>query len=159
MHRLLESNDVETKTCSKCGETKPLTFGYFNALPSGNWRGTCKICMAANTRRHYEAHPEKVIARVAKYKEQKAAAGGSYTNEDIDQIRCALDDRCAYCGDSLNGGGEIDHKTPVSKGGDSSPDNLTLACRTCNRDKHSKTSNEFFAWRRSHGLTVRGDEL
>jgi 5-methylcytosine-specific restriction endonuclease McrA len=111
--------------------------------------------MAANTRRHYETNPEKVIARVAKYKMQKGAAGGSYIEEDINQIRSALNDRCAYCGNSLEGGGEIDHKTPVSKGGVNSPDNLTLACRTCNRDKHSKTLAEFVAWRRERGLTVR----
>jgi len=111
--------------------------------------------MAANTRRHYEESPEKVIARVEKYKSQKKLAGGNFTDADIAQIRAHLDDRCAYCGDPLSGEGEIDHRTPVSQGGNNSPANLTLACRTCNRDKHGKTAEEFIAWRRRLGLKLR----
>lgn len=30
---------------------------------------------------------------------------------------------------------ELDHVTPESRGGSSDPDNLVLACRTCNRQK------------------------
>lgn len=111
--------------------------------------------MAENTRRHYEKSPEKVLARVQKYKEQKAAASGYHDEWDIDQIRKRLNDQCSYCGEPLHGKGEKDHLVPVSRGGDNSPENLTLACRTCNRDKHAKTAQEFLAWRRSLGLKIR----
>jgi len=144
-----------TKTCKKCGELKPLTTAYFNLLSSGHWRGTCKLCMAENTRRHYELVPEKLNLRVSRYKAQKAAAGGHYNDQDIANIRQRLRDRCAYCGVALNGSGEIDHIIPVSRGGDNSPTNLTLACLTCNRDKHAKTAQEYLTWRRRLGLSVR----
>jgi 5-methylcytosine-specific restriction endonuclease McrA len=112
--------------------------------------------MAANTRRHYIENPEKVIARVRKYNTQKAAAGGCHNEWDIVRIRAQLKDRCKYCGAPLEGGGERDHLIPVSRGGDDSPANLTLACTTCNRDKHAKTAEEFMVWRRALGLRVRG---
>jgi 5-methylcytosine-specific restriction endonuclease McrA len=146
---------MQLQTCKRCGETKPLTPQYFNKLSTGYWRRVCKICMAANTRRHYYKNPEKVIARVHKYREQKAAAGGFHDDMDIAQIRITLKDRCNYCGEPLRGGGEIDHLKPIILGGDNSPSNLTLACTTCNRDKHAKTAGEFVAWRRRLGLRVR----
>ena len=146
---------MATRTCNKCGEPKPLTTKYFNKLSTGYWRGVCKACMAANTRAHYNRNPEKVLARVARYKAQKAAAGGHYDEWDIAQIRAALSDRCKYCGTNLRGGGEIDHLLPVKRGGTTSPDNLTLACRTCNRDIHAKTADEFLVWRQNLGLRIR----
>lgn len=146
---------MNVRICKKCGETKPQTHEYFNQLSSGYWRGTCKVCMAANTRAHYLADPQKVMDRVERYKAQKLAAGGTYSDTDIDAIRVLLKDCCAYCGVPLNGGGEIDHILPVSQGGDSSPNNLTLACRTCNRDKHGKSAEEYIQWRRRLGLPIR----
>jgi 5-methylcytosine-specific restriction endonuclease McrA len=113
--------------------------------------------MAANTKRHYQNNPEKVFARVEKYKRQKEAAGGSYSEVDIARIRLVLGDSCRYCGEKLHGGGEVDHMTPISRGGDNSALNLTLACLRCNRDKHAKTAEEFLAWRRRLGLKVRPD--
>jgi 5-methylcytosine-specific restriction endonuclease McrA len=146
---------VEIQTCNRCGETKPLTPQYFNKLSTGYWRRVCKMCMAANTRRHYYAAPEKVVARVRRYQEQKAIAGGFHDDADISRIRKRLKDRCNYCDEPLQERGEVDHLLPVARGGDDFPPNLTLACTTCNRDKHAKTAEEFIAWRRKLGLRVR----
>jgi len=38
---------------------------------------------------------------------------------------------------------EIDHIVPESKGGETKPDNLHLACRYCNRAKGAKTIDEW----------------
>ena len=49
---------------------------------------------------------------------------------------------CAYCGKrgvSL----ECDHVIPVSQGGSSNDDNLTTACRDCNRSKGAKTPEQW----------------
>lgn len=56
---------------------------------------------------------------------------------------------CQYC---LKKGGllEVDHVTPISKGGSNRLSNLTTACRRCNRQKKDKTVKEFIAWRRRH---------
>ena len=143
------------KICKKCGVQKQLNTDNFNLLSSGYWRGTCKTCMAENTMLHYQRDPKKVVARVDKYKKALAEAGGSFNEKDVEIIRRRLKDCCAYCGLALNGFGEVDHVIPVSRGGNSFPSNLTLACRTCNRDKSNKTVEEFIQWRISLNLPIR----
>jgi 5-methylcytosine-specific restriction endonuclease McrA len=148
---------TETRKCRKCTETKLLTTDYFNQLSTGYWRGTCKVCMAENTRQHYIASPEKVKTRVKKYKDQIRLSGGEISELEKSVIRKKLGDKCYYCGNPLCGGGEWDHKQPVNKGGKSDKNNLILACRECNRDKHGKTAEEFIRWRRNLGRPVRAD--
>lgn len=52
--------------------------------------------------------------------------------------RAIQGDACAYCIVPLDGGGELDHVTPVTKGGRHSKDNLVWACTPCNRKKSNK---------------------
>jgi 5-methylcytosine-specific restriction endonuclease McrA len=51
---------------------------------------------------------------------------------------------CTYCG-ARSGELECDHVYPVSRGGNNSDNNLTTACKKCNRDKGSKTVEEWMA--------------
>lgn len=55
-------------------------------------------------------------------------------------------DRCWYCGLEpllFAHDWEIDHDVPIARGGTSELANLRLACRTCNRRKHTQTGAEF----------------
>jgi 5-methylcytosine-specific restriction endonuclease McrA len=145
------------RTCRTCGQTKPLDYRHYNQMRTGGFRWSCKNCLAAKTREYHQLNPKKAQERAKRYKERKAAAGGSYTDADIKAIRTRLGDRCGYCGDPLHGGGEVEHMLPVLRGGTSNPDNLTLACRTCNGDKGTKTVENFIAYLRKHGRPVRSD--
>lgn len=49
---------------------------------------------------------------------------------------------CAYCGNS-DGPFELEHITPLSRGGTNALDNLTVSCRPCNRKKYTLTAAEF----------------
>lgn len=52
--------------------------------------------------------------------------------------------RCHYCNKSINFANmTIDHRTPKSKGGTDDPDNLCLACLSCNELKSSQNHYEF----------------
>lgn len=68
--------------------------------------------------------------------------------------------RCEYCGiqmptwyDAGAPGADvrvapsIDHRMPKSRGGTDDPENLAIACRSCNSSKGAKTEAEFRAWR------------
>jgi 5-methylcytosine-specific restriction endonuclease McrA len=48
---------------------------------------------------------------------------------------------CAYCGSTE--GIEADHRTPLSRGGPNTIDNILPACRNCNRRKFRRTEKEF----------------
>jgi 5-methylcytosine-specific restriction endonuclease McrA len=90
-------------------------------------------------------------------RQREASAGTGYSQSAVASIRKLLRDRCAYCGVPLSGDGVVDHVIPIRFGGAHSDDNITLACWKCNGDKHSKTPDEFLAWRRRAGLPVRTD--
>lgn len=49
---------------------------------------------------------------------------------------------CTYCGDT-EGPHEVDHIVPLSRGGTSSIDNLTVSCRACNASKRDKLISEW----------------
>lgn len=55
---------------------------------------------------------------------------------------------CTYCGHRGNSATlEVDHKTPLARGGTDDPANLTTACCECNRAKGTMTAGEF-RWQR-----------
>lgn len=73
-----------------------------------------------------------------------AGMPGSFTVEDIEQLKIAQNNICPFCGESISTTHEIDHIIPVSREGSSNfPSNLQLLCRTCNRQKQNKTNEEF----------------
>lgn len=135
------------KVCNKCGASKPQTTEFYNQLSTGYWRGVCKKCMAENSRKHHQSNPDLTAKRRQKYKDQLRSASGSHDESDIARQRAKQNDVCFYCGKGLAGSGEVDHRIPVSRGGDNGPENIVIACLECNRDKHSKTDEEFIAWR------------
>ena len=66
-------------------------------------------------------------------------ATGSHAASDIDAIRAAQRNRCAYCKVRLGPlGGEIDHVVPLHGGGTNDRRNLQLLCTSCNRSKGAK---------------------
>jgi hypothetical protein len=52
------------------------------------------------------------------------------------------DNTCVYCGE-VSGEMHIDHIVPVSRGGSDDPDNLCVACRSCNLSKGAKLLEEW----------------
>lgn len=74
---------------------------------------------------------------------KNADAKEKITDITIQRLLEKYDNKCAYCGIDIKDNYTIDHKLPLSRGGDNSFDNLALACRHCNCSKHDKTDVEF----------------
>ena len=116
-------------------------------------------CCAKNTKKHYYqnkkkgTHHKNLIIR--KKREKKLI--GSFKKQDVKNIRLNLNDKCAYCNEPLKGKGEMDHIISIKNGGTNFAKNMTLSCRWCNRNKRTKSANEFLAWRKICGLKNRKD--
>jgi 5-methylcytosine-specific restriction endonuclease McrA len=59
---------------------------------------------------------------------------------------------CMYCGQrttnqpGLPNSLEGEHVIPSSRGGNTDPENMGPACRTCNRQKGARTPEEWYRW-------------
>lgn len=149
------------KVCKDCGREYPETrefFGQYKNRYGGRttigFRNSCRQCMRDRSSAHAKANPDQRRERMARRIDREDNATGSYSEADNRFIREQLRDCCRYCGEKLNGSGEIDHLTPVARGGTNRIENLTLSCMPCNRAKLSKTLEEFLEWRTERTLTV-----
>lgn len=110
-------------------------------------------------RRRFAAHPqhERLVApaeagyvefgaEMRKRRAPRHGAGGSHTSEDVKRLYDQQEGCCFYCGKELNAQYELDHRTPLSRGGTDWPENLCCACDWCNRRKHMKTAEEFMEY-------------
>jgi len=79
----------------------------------------------------------------ANRKALKNGNGGRHTFEDIQEIRRLQRDRCAICKTKLNGGGELDHIVPLSRGGSNDRRNLQWTCKPCNCRKRASDPIDF----------------
>jgi len=107
-----------------------------------------ELSEAAEKQRLYDrARPEYTQAKGhnqrIKERYPETWAKSTLTNESLAEwITTAKLLSCPYCADPVK---EIDHKIPLSKGGEHSVDNLQMLCLDCNRSKHDMTDEEFKA--------------
>jgi 5-methylcytosine-specific restriction endonuclease McrA len=89
-------------------------------------------------------HREYVSATRRNRWAQQKESTGTHTAEDIEAQYRRQRGKCYWrnvnddCSVSLKGGYHVDHVVPLSKGGSNGPENLVLACPTCNLQKHAK---------------------
>jgi len=111
-------------------------------------------------RERYIKNKEKFIERTRKWREEnydrlmeiadksRATKEGGWVGPPPKGYRNILiknqNNLCYYCGcDLLESGTNLEHKTPLSKGGKHSMDNMVISCPRCNRRKCSKTEEEY----------------
>jgi len=56
--------------------------------------------------------------------------------------------KCEYCKEDIRTGEDtLEHKIPISRGGNHNFENLCIACQRCNFSKQNKLPNEFLEYR------------
>lgn len=150
---LVESSRMDAlKKCTKCGENKAATRRFFGSTPAGGLRGACRACMATHSADYHRRNPGMQAAR-----NQARQQRGGHIHIDA-ALRQRLFERqrgiCMCCGLKLVSmhQAEVDHAIPVGRGGTHDEANLFLAHDQCNREKHAKTLDEHWAWRKKVGL-------
>lgn len=126
---------ADLKPCFRCESVKPRS-AFYIYLTTGRASAYCRPC-----HRDYgiETRSPEVCRRAStKRRARKAAAEGTFEAEDIIDILRMQKRRCAYCPRKLRGNQyEIDHITPLSRGGRNDRRNLQATCTTCNRRKQA----------------------
>ncbi|HEX9494573.1 MAG TPA: HNH endonuclease signature motif containing protein [Candidatus Limnocylindria bacterium] len=95
--------------------------------------------------RQIDASPNRKAVRIAmkhRRRERGAAGGASFTYKEWLAL-LAQHQRCAYCGAA--GPLQVDHRTPLARGGTNEIANILPACGACNQRKHTMTEAEFRA--------------
>lgn len=102
-------------------------------------------------RRLYEAcHLQDKARRQRERRARKRNAEGKHTSADVDNQYKRQNGKCYWgvranpeCAISLKNGYHVDHVVPLALGGSNGPENLVLACPSCNQRKGSKHPVDF----------------
>lgn len=97
-----------------------------------------------------QGREERRLRRIAAaYNKDAVALGQRHVIEwdHLLQVEEARGD-CAYCGVELDiGQGTFDHAIPLDRGGPNANYNLNRCCYTCQREKGTKTPEEYAAYK------------
>ena len=68
-YKILESNEMHFKTCTKCGKTLPATTESFHKDKRGKYglRSICKKCASEQSKQHYEDNKDKIAEQHKQY--------------------------------------------------------------------------------------------
>lgn len=159
--------DADIKTCTKCGESKPLSMYSFRERKTGTLRNQCKPCVAEASapikKKYYQEHLDQYTSRArawyadnterakANTKRWQAANNEKrneyrrkrnqllYSTDAIDEvdINGRIDMFGGKCWMCNADATTIDHVKPLSKGGRHMLANIRPACRSCNARKNN----------------------
>lgn len=94
-------------------------------------------------RRYKAQNPDKVRQDNHIRRVRRLGADGKHTASDIRRQYRAQKGRCYYCNQPLGDAYHVDHVIPLSRGGSNSPENIVIACPTCNLSKADKLPHEW----------------
>lgn len=157
--------DSNSKVCSYCNELKALSeFRKKGKYKTGDYNKICDSCLTTIYSRSHNitgGFDDPVFWRTKAYSSNRTALeaykrkGILYNiqtlpfkacGEDIIKLYVNQNKGCFYCKGTLDIHFHIDHKQPLSRGGDHCIENLALTCPECNLLKHTKTDDEFMAF-------------
>lgn len=85
----------------------------------------------------------KLRRSVLNHKRRQQERQGDLTLAQWEAILEEFDHRCAYC--QVRGRLQIEHMTPLSRGGEHTAQNVVPACQSCNSRKRARTIFEFLS--------------
>jgi len=154
------------KHCPRCKSMKELNQFSKNKNRKDGLEWQCKDCVKENYnlkkdqikekyKIYYLNNKDKISLSQKKYREsniksilfrnrlRKLKLKNKIKTIDINNLLIKYNHCCCYCGISIKNNLHIDHKIPLSRGGQHSIDNLVPSCKKCNLSKGSKLIEEW----------------
>lgn len=95
-------------------------------------------------RSHYAANAPRLRVALHQRRAKRRNAPGRYTERDVALLLRSQKQLCWWCGKKVDPDNyHVDHRIPLSRGGTNYPENLCIACPTCNLSKHNKLPQEW----------------
>uniref|UniRef100_A0A6M3J4B2 Putative homing endonuclease n=1 Tax=viral metagenome TaxID=1070528 RepID=A0A6M3J4B2_9ZZZZ len=139
----------EPKTCPGCRrELVRDDFGASTVTADGK-QPLCKVCTQAEkvalAGRKYRSTMQGRVTTIIGGLERRTREAGRVYSIERKEVASLLRKRvCAYCGrHTPKMRKALDHVVPLSRGGDTTPANLVMACRRCNHEKSDRTPEEW----------------
>lgn len=107
------------------------------------WRVSNRDKAAFYSRKYRATNPDKVRANTMLRRTRKLNAPGHHTEKDIGHQYKSQKGRCYYCKCKVGKTYHVDHVVPLSRGGSNGPENIVIACPTCNQQKSAKMPHEW----------------
>lgn len=92
-----------------------------------------------------KSNPQQHNALARNYRARKANAEGSHNKQDIEWIGASQDWLCYWCNADCSQEHTVDHIIALSNGGCNGPENLVVACKSCNSSKSARLPEEWNA--------------
>lgn len=137
------------KTCSRCKENLTKSEFCKRARSRDGLSYVCKACSKSYMSQKYSTMDD--AARRMLWRSNNAAfrvrcQGGVVERVCLEGIYSRDNGICYLCGKEVAVKDlEYDHKTPISRGGNHTSDNIGVTHKACNREKNTKTPEEYLA--------------
>jgi hypothetical protein len=150
--------------CEKCGGTDVRRYAKDDrGWRSDHTRWLCRSCVAmtevvaalysrmrqaqraithATNSAEPAQRPIQNVLKAARWSARRHGLPSTLTNEEWRLVVSFFEDRCAYCGERWT---EVEHATPLSRGGGTTAGNCLPSCDACNDAKHLRTPEELLA--------------
>jgi 5-methylcytosine-specific restriction endonuclease McrA len=147
--------------CTKCNIEKTIDMFFKDVSKKSGVKPYCKDCdkkyirstdailrgrikskgyvtpnKADNDKRYRLTELGRVNKFRCKSKRRNAIGQHTLSSKELNKIYNSFENKCAYCNSTDNI--TLDHVIPVSKGGNTTIDNIILACRSCNCKRGNK---------------------
>lgn len=90
-----------------------------------------------------KANRDLVVANKQRRRFRKLQAEGTHTAEDVQEQYKRQKGRCFWCGEKVGDTYHVDHIVPLARGGSNWPENLVIACASCNCSRQDKLPHEW----------------
>jgi len=113
-------------------------------------RAADPVAYRAAQRAYRAENRAKVAAWDSTKRAVRCGAEGRHTAADVHDHYASQEGCCYWCDVSVGDVYHVDHVIPLARGGTDWPDNIVVACPSCNVHKHAKMPEEWAQWLLEH---------